>query len=901
MILEESEYLEHIGRSVKDGAPVGSGRYPLGSGDNPYQNFRDFRARNAQLKKQGLSQKEICRYFGMTMDQYRETVTIAKENVNQHDYLEGVKLRDKGWSYAAIAKKQGRSVSGVRKLLNRVETAKENAVNNTAELLRESLDLKGGFIDVGAGAELEIGVSRSKLEAAVRQLQEDGYSVGTLSIRQVFGQGNTTIKYLAPPGTTKGTVYNNTDQLRAPVDIHVDRDGNKQTLRPIENVSAKRVMVNYAEDGGIQKDGVIEIRRGVKDLDLGAAHYAQVRIGVDGTHYLKGMAVYADDLPDGIDIRFNTNKHRGTPMIASEPGGKEVLKPMQDPKNLTNPFGASIKPGGQRGALNIVNEEGDWREWSKTLASQFLSKQSGTLARRQLKLSVDIAESEFSEIKSLTNPTLKRYYLQQFADACESDAVHLKAASLPRQATKVILPIPELKDNEIYAPTYRHGEQVALIRYPHGGTFEIPILTVNNRGVRGKIAEAVMGNAQDAVGINSKVAEKLSGADFDGDTVVVIPTSTAKIKSRDTLKGLENFDPKVQYNGDNMDPKDRLSKKRTQTEMGKVTNLITDMTIRNANDEDLAKAVRHSMVIIDAAKHNLDWKASERDNDILELKKRYQGVNEQGKVRGASTIVSQAKGRADVLDRREKAVSKLTPEERVRWEQGEVIWENTGKTYWSGRPAMQRITKMELYDDASVLSSGTMMEQYYVDYANSMKQLANKARAELRRTPRADWNRSAEKAYSAEVDSLNEKLQGALANAPRERRAQALANSTIKIELDEHPEYDDSQKRKCRSRHLEAARVATGSKKNLVKVTDREWDAIQAGAISDSKLLQILDNGDADALRQRAMPRGSKVSSAKISRAKSMLDRGYQWDEVASMLGVSVSTLQREIYPTPGS
>ena len=890
MIIQEEDYLAHIGRSKADGAPVGSGRYPLGSGDSPYQSYKDFQSRKAQLKRQGLSEKEIADYFGVPMRELRKETTIAKAYIDQQDYIEAVKLLGEGWSKSAIGKKQGRTGKSVADLLAREGDRKAKAIDNAAEMLKESIDSKGGFIDVGPGSELYIGVSRGKLDAALKQLKEEGYTVSAVSIRQVFGKGNTNITVLAPPNTTKGTIYNNADQIRLPIDIHVDSEGNKVPLRPIENVSSDRIMINYAETGGKQKDGVIELRRGVPDLDLGQAHYAQVRIGVDGTHYLKGMAVYADDLPDGVDIRFNTGKSESVPKM-------EVLKKMSDPSNLTNPFGASIKAGGQYGALNIVNEEGDWREWSRTLSSQFLSKQSGTLAKKQLKLTGDIAEAELKEIKEITNPTIKRYYLEQFADGCDSDAVQLKAAALPRQSSKVILPIPELKENEIYAPTYKDGEQVALVRYPHGGTFEIPLLTVNNKGRGGRIAQDLIGDAQDAVGIHPKAAERLSGADFDGDTVGVIPTSTAKIKTSPQLKGLKDFDPKVAYDGTNMNPKDRMKKTAVQQKMGEVTNLITDMTIQGANEEDLAKAVRHSMVIIDAEKHGLDWKASERDNEIRALKMKYQGVNEKGQPNGASTIVSKAKKRTYINERREKAVSKLTPEERERWEKGEVIWEETGKLTYSGKPVKTKTKLMKVTDDASELSSGTAMEQYYVDYANRMKALGNEARAEMRRTPLSEWNRSAKNVYPDEVASLENKLRIALMNAPRERRAQALANSTIAVELEDHPEYDDSKKKKVKSRHLENARAITGANKKPIVIDDKEWEAIQAGAISSSKLKTILENSDADSLRKRAMPKGTLMNSAKISKAKMLLDRGYQWSEVASMMGVSVTTLQRAVDP----
>jgi hypothetical protein len=85
--------------------------------------------------------------------------------------------------------------------------------------------------------------------------------------------------------------------------------------------------------------------------------------------------------------------------------------------------------------------------------------------------------------------------------------------------------------------------------------------------------------------------------------------------------------------------------------MGKVTNLIADMTVRGANSDELARAVKHSMVVIDAEKHNLDYKASERQNGILALKKKYQGVNEKGQLKGASTLITRATAREDV-DRR---------------------------------------------------------------------------------------------------------------------------------------------------------------------------------------------------------------------------------------------------------
>lgn len=895
--VSETDWLAHEGRSKKEGAPIGSGRYPLGSGENPYQDYKDFKNRVTQIKRAnpGIKEKDLITYlfddYGpMTIRQYRQMITKSKAEIDAQDYREAHKLKERGWSDKAIANKIGRSESGIRDLLQRDATAKSKKINSTAELLKESLDSKGGYIDIGSGVDLVVGVSRSNLDAAVKQLEAEGYVIRKVPIRQMFGQGNTTIKALCPPGTTTADLYNGIDKLRTPVEVHIDREGNKIPLRPIENVDSKRIQIKYAEEGGIDKDGVIELRRGVKDLDLGNAHYAQVRIGVDGTHYLKGMAVYADDLPDGVDIRFNTNKSKGTPMMASEPGGKEVLKPMSDPTNLLNPFGASIKAGGQRGALNIVNEEGDWSKWSKTLSSQFLSKQNPQLARKQLKMTGDLAQAEFDEIKSLTNPTLKRHLLQQFANSCDADAVHLKAVSLPGQAQKVLLPLPEGRKDKIYCPTLENGTQVALVRYPHGGIFEIPVLTVYNGN---KTAKKIFGNAMDAVGVHPSVTSILSGADFDGDTVMVLPLNGVKIKHSDPLPGLKDFEPKVVYNGDHLSPKDKMKKGLVQREMGSITNLITDMTFQNASPEELARAVRHSMVVIDAYKHGLDYKASARDNGIAELKKKYQPNG------GASTVISRAKSQQRYLDRREKAVSKLTSEERKRWEQGEVIWEQTGKTYRNKKGeyvfAQTVGTQMGEAKNAFDLSSGTVIEKYYAEYANRMKQMANDARKEMRHTNRMEYSPSANKAYKQEVKSLTKKLRNAEINAPLERKAQALANSTFRIEKADHPEYDDGQIKKAKSRHLEAARAATGAGKEKIKLTDKEWAAIQSGAISDSKALKIFENCDAKELRRRAMPRNSKIAPAKIARARTMLNNGYTWADMSEILGVSVSSLQAEL------
>lgn len=879
------------------GMPRRSGRYPWGSGDNPYQHSGDFLSRVEELEKQGMKQTEIAKALGLTTTQLRTQKSLAKDERRALQVSTAKGLREKGYSLNEIAEKMGfANDSSVRSLLNENSEARMNQAKTTAEFLKKMIDEKG-MIDVGTGVERELGISREKLREALYILEMEGYPVYVGGVPQVTNPGKqTNIKVICPPGTEHREIYD-FDNVHSVKDYDQILSEDGQKIRPAfqypESMDSSRLKINYAEDGGIQKDGVIEIRRGVDDLSLGDSHYAQVRIMVDGTHYLKGMAVYSDDLPDGVDVLFNTNKKAGTPM-------NDVLKKIKDDPD--NPFGSLIKEhGGQsyyidkdgNEKLSLINkraEEGDWGEWSDHLPSQFLSKQSMTLIKKQLDLASADKVAEYDEICSLTNPTVKKTLLKSFADDCDSAAVHLQAAALPRQKYQVILPLTTIKDTEVYAPNYKNGEQVALIRYPHGGTFEIPVLTVNNKQPEGK---KVLGNTpKDAIGINSKVAERLSGADFDGDTVMVIPTGgKTKITSTHPLKGLEGFDPKEKYGPDSTtQPYKRM--KNTQTEMGKVSNLITDMTLKGATEDELARAVRHSMVVIDAEKHNLDYKRSEQDNGIASLKKKYQGRVEDGKYKeGAATLISRAKSEVSVPKR--KGSPTINEDGSLSYKTADdltYVDKKTGKT----KTRTQASTQMAETKDARTLSSGTPQEEAYASYANKMKSLANQARKEMVSTGKIPYSASAKAAYQNEVDSLYAKLNVALKNAPRERQAQVIANATVTAKKQANPDMTNAEIKKANQQALTAARKQVGAERKPVVITDREWEAIQAGAISENRLTQILNNADIDSLRQRATPRATTtLSTAKQNKIASMSASGYTTSEIAEALGISTSTVSK--------
>jgi len=874
-----------------------SGRYPWGSGDNPFQHGGDFLSRVEELQSQGKSEKEIAEELKMSTTDLRMQVRVAKHERRMVLADRAKSLREEGKTLDEIAKIMGyNNDSSVRALLNENTATNKNKARQTAERLKQELAEKGA-LDVGTGAERELGVSSGVLQEALFILETEGYNRFGVGVPQVNNPKNrTTTPIISVPDIDQRQVYQDFALVKSVGEYHSTDGGESWDKREYPaSISSERVKIRYAEEGGLGKDGVIELRRGVADLDLGPSHYAQVRIMVDGTHYLKGMAMYSDDIPDGVDIIFNTNKRSGTPKL-------DVLKKIQDDPD--NPFGAFIKAGGQShyiaedgteklSAINKLKEEGDWDKMSKNLSSQFLSKQPIKLIQTQLDLTYADAADEFAEICSLTNPTVKKKLLMDFADECDSAVVHLKAAALPRQSTQVILPLTAMKETEIYAPNYRDGEKVALVRYPHGGTFEIPILTVNNKN---KSAISILGpRTRDAVGINAKVAERLSGADFDGDQVVVIPTGgRVNIKSTPALAGLKDFDAKVEYSTEGKTGIRLLSKEATQIEMGKISNLITDMTLKGAPESDIVKAVKHSMVVIDAAKHKLDYKRSEQENDIATLRKKWQGyTDENGKERGgASTLLSRRKQDVEVPERQGSG--------RIDKQTGKVIYKESGRTYLDAKGReVQAITKIKLLDktdDIRTLSSGTLVEDAYADYANKMKALANRARLEYVATPTLARSASAARTYQPEVDRLTSALRLAQLNAPREREAQRIANARVKAKVDANNITDKDEISKIRRAAISDARIETGAsgKGTRITISDGEWEAIQAGAISDTTLKEILRYADPDVVRERATPRTrTEVSEARANRIRAMANSGHTNAEIADALNLSPSAVSR--------
>jgi hypothetical protein len=881
LVTFDEDHLAHYG------TPRKSGRYPWGSGKTP-QN-PSFLDSLAELRKSGMTDQEIAQGWDISTTQLRALNTIARNERKAAQIAQAEALSKKGVANTTAAAQMGIPESSYRALLDPSVKAKNEILMATANALQRQVDEKT-YLDVGSGVESYLGVSPQKLTSALAILQAKGYEVHSVNIQQAGTGLETTMKVLTLPGKTQKDAWMHRYEVK-----HIEEfseDGGKtygKFLPPI-SINPNRVKVRYKEEGGADADGVIYVRPGVKDVSIGNNRYAQVRIKVGKDHYLKGMAVYKDDLPDGVDLVFNTNK--------SDTGKKtDAMKKLEADPNL--PFGSVISRqiGDKMGtpqakvtsAMNMIREQGQWITWKKTIASQVLSKQTPKLAKEQLDVTFETRKQEFDDIMRLTNPTVKKKLLDEFAANVDSAAVHLAAAKLPRQGWHVILPLASISPNEVYAPNYRDGERVALIRYPHGGTFEIPDLVVNNRNREGN--KVIGKDTQDAIGIHAKVAERLSGADFDGDTVLVVPNDSKRIKTTPALEGLKGFDPKSAYPAYEGMPK--LTSDRMQQLMGDVSNLITDMTIKQAPHSDIVRAIRHSMVVIDAEKHNLNYKLSAERNGIKQLKEQYQNTSRGG----AATLISRAKSPAYINDRKLRPQSQGGPIDPIT---GKQVFVDSGKmrTARDGTKVARktRVAKLEIEDDAHNLSSGTPMEKLYADHSNRLKTLANQARLASANTPSMKRVPSSAKIYADEVKSLDVQLALAKSNSPLERQAQIITANAVRARRLANPNLEKDQLKKIRFEELEKARQRTGASKTRIKLSQKEWDAIQAGAISNAKLEDILRNADLDDIKEKATPRTKYLmTSAKTKRAATMLAFGYTRAEVADALGVSMSTLDLAI------
>lgn len=955
-IMNDLSQLSDTGREIilkHYGVKRKSGRYPWDPSLHLPKNYKFIEDRD-EMKKRGLSDNEIAKQMGLSTTVYRSKVTIAKEELKQYNMQRISKLQSEGMIIDDIAKTIGTTGQTVRNYLDEIKNPNKSAraqrvqTEAVAQTLEDAVK-RSKYIDVGKGVEIQMGISKEKLKSGLNALVESGeYEVHNLRIAQVTDKNNSTpVKVLTKKGVERSEIYKNMDKVRPVEEFAINGDARmfQQMERP-KSIGWDRVHIRYAipegqkghgtNDDGAMMDGAMFLRPGVKDLNLGKASYAQVRIAVGDTHYLKGMALYGTEemfkgIPKGTDIIFNTNKTANkTP--------QEVLKELKKnpeggaPIDGPNPFGATVKrqntlvdakgnpvykPGvkdrfgnkvPQIGSVNIVNEEGDWGSWSKALSAQFLSKQPTTVVHERLKATMKQVQDEYESIQKVTNPVIKKQLMESFVSDLESKQVHMKAAAPKGFQGHVILPVPDMKENEVYAPNYKNGEKVVLIRYPHGGRFEIPELTVNNNSVARKM---ISKDSPDAIGIHPKVASKMSGADFDGDTAYVIPNNKGKFKSRDSLKELKNFDPNMY--ADKPGTFTPITKRYQQTLMGVVSNLITDMTLQGAPSNEIARAVKHSMVVIDAEKHKLNYKRSAEENGIDALMKRYMthvdkvkyGDLERynPKTRRVDRVIDPDKLKKDltpgkeytsastIISRHKQSVitdgyQVEVPDPKSKSGGTKMVWRNKKETYL-----------VNMVKDANVFlgPNATKTEHHYADYINELKAFKNKVDSEMSGIKMPARDPKAAKIYAEEVLSMKDKVNQVKINRIKERQAQRMAEVSSKAEIARRSEDEVLKKdeiSRIKQQALNKARSMVGAERTPVTITDDEWDAVQSNAVSGTLLKELVSFMDDSQLKSLATPRTNKqMTDARKSKAKALLANGYTIAQVAEALGVSSSTI----------
>jgi lambda repressor-like predicted transcriptional regulator len=304
-----------------------SGRYPWGSGKDEYQRSMDFYAYVNKLKDAGFAPKEIAQAIGLaapddrgfSIADLRDTTTIAKEQVILEQTRRVAALKAKGMSPAAIAAETGLTPGTIRNRLKNSEERNESSLRKTAEILRENVD-KYDIVDIGKGVGLQMGLSPERLRAAASVLRDEGYETYTLQTRNVGTRHMTHQQVMVKPGTGYGNAKRMTDRIHTMGEWTEDNGLTFFGIHPPLSISSKRVGFKYKEDGGHLQDGVIYIRPDVPDISMGKNTYSQVRILVDGNKYIKGMALYSKDMPDGVDLLVHTPKSKAD-------GPDKVLRP----------------------------------------------------------------------------------------------------------------------------------------------------------------------------------------------------------------------------------------------------------------------------------------------------------------------------------------------------------------------------------------------------------------------------------------------------------------------------------------------------------------------------------------------------------------------------------------------
>jgi len=844
MIFFKKNYLIHYGTKRH------SGRYPWGSGGNESGTTKQIQ----ELLNKGYSYKDIANKLGTTASEIKSYISYSKTQETNHMIHQIAAKKQHGYSNVEIAKQLGVSEGLVRYYSNKQISEKKAASNERVDKVSKSLESildKHIGVDVGTGVNVNLNLTNSEMNKVIVGLKDKGYKVEMINVPDPTNRAITVLhQILTKESVTGRDLHQSINDI---VSVNVKANKVSTGTKPI-SISKTRVAIKHDPS----KDGMIYIRPGVKDIFIPVGKtYCQARILVGENKYLKGMAVYSDDIPKGKDVQFFHSKATDS-------------KALKDIEKGINIFGSNVyqyEKNGVQSAINVVGSkpgagvEGYWDGWNsaRNLSTQFLAKQPPKAITERIRATkLDLAK-ELKDINSISNPTIKSWALENFSLALDKKAASMDVSAFPRQSNKVIFGI-DIKDNEVYAPTYNSGETIALVRYPHAGTFEIPVLKVNNNNPSGR---KILGNAIDAIGISAKSAAQLSGADYDGDTVIAIPAKY--VKATAPVKSLIDFDPRKAYPNGPTTP--RITEKQKQEKMGEITNLISDATIRGASVSELTRLVKHSMVVIDSYKHNLDYKQSEIDNDIASLKKKY---------RQTASIISDAKSPAYVnreLDTSAKGRSYSLPIDS----KGNIVYkESTTKRYKS------KVDKISLIDNPEKhYTSSNGVESSYASYSEHLKNMARSARLQSAKVSKAySVNEAAAKEYKNEIASISYKLG-------QFERSKAAERQVNRKTLAKSAKSDDTTKaEQIRANYRKQYGVAP------LQLTKREAEALAKGALPKSTVVKALKafKGLNYSSFTKSTQATTKLQASNVKRYKNL---GYNYSEIANILGISVDRVKQ--------
>ena len=117
-----------------------SGRYPWGSGENPYQHDGPALIQAVtEMRRSGDygSDTEIASALGMKSSELRTRLSVARNEQRAAKSAEAFKLREKGMSYQAIADRMGVPESTVRTLLDPHVKVRTTLTQQTADELKK--------------------------------------------------------------------------------------------------------------------------------------------------------------------------------------------------------------------------------------------------------------------------------------------------------------------------------------------------------------------------------------------------------------------------------------------------------------------------------------------------------------------------------------------------------------------------------------------------------------------------------------------------------------------------------------------------------------------------------------------------------------------------------------------